>query len=80
MFVLSANNQHYLDAEISESLTETSFYRALGLAVGTVSVIDRDGVCWTRIWYDFAANDNIFIMYHVHGVVLPGASLSLMNL
>ena len=46
----AANNQHNLDAEISDVLTETSFYKAIVLARGTVSVVDSDGKCWTRIW------------------------------
>ena len=47
----AANNQHNIDAEISDILTETSFYKAMVLAQGTISVIDSNGVCWTRIWY-----------------------------
>ena len=46
-----------MDAEISDVLTETSFYKAMVLAKGTVSVIDRNGTCWTRIWC-------IFELYH----------------
>ena len=45
-----ANNQHNLAGEISEDLSQTSFYRAMRLARGTVSVIDAGGVAFSRIW------------------------------
>jgi len=45
-----ANNQHSLEAEIKEDLEMTSFFLALTAAKGTVSVIDRKGVCFSRIW------------------------------
>merc|ERR1711865_656455 len=38
-------------------LTETSFYKAMALARGTLSVVDSNGVCWERIWC-------IFELYH----------------
>lgn len=45
-----ANNQHDLTAEISDDLSQTSFYRAMRLARGTVSVIDSSAGCFDRIW------------------------------
>jgi hypothetical protein len=44
--------EHKLAEEIGgeKSLAETSFSAALKLAKGTISVIDRDGMSWTRIW------------------------------
>lgn len=39
-----ANNQHAVGADISGSLAETSFAKAMRLANGTVSVVDADGV------------------------------------
>ena len=45
-----ANNQHKLDGEISDDLTQTSFFRAMRLAWGTVSVVDRGAVSYSRIW------------------------------
>ena len=48
-----ANNQHKLDQEIGDGdqpLSETSFFRAMKLARGTVSVVDANGMSWTRIW------------------------------
>ena len=45
-----ANNQHDLTAEISDDLMQTSFYRAMRLAQGTLSVIDASAGCFDRIW------------------------------
>eukprot|EP00658_Telonema_sp_P-2_P010470 TRINITY_DN13949_c0_g1_i5.p1 TRINITY_DN13949_c0_g1~~TRINITY_DN13949_c0_g1_i5.p1 ORF type:complete len:435 (-),score=75.46 TRINITY_DN13949_c0_g1_i5:331-1635(-) len=46
-----ALNQHRLGDEIgSTRLEETPFYRALTMSRGTVSVLDSNGVCWSRIW------------------------------
>ena len=45
-----ANNQHKLDGEISDDLTQTSFFRAMRLAWGTVSGVDRGAVSYSRIW------------------------------
>jgi len=45
-----ANNQWKLGEEISSTLTETTFYKALTRAQGTVVVADRGGVVYTRVW------------------------------
>jgi hypothetical protein len=46
-----ANNQHKLDAEISGgSLAETSFALVMQISRGTVSVVDKNGTSWSRIW------------------------------
>merc|ERR1712166_313193 len=47
-----ANNQHKLDEEIGtgKSLAQTSFCLAMNLARGTISVVDANGVSWSRIW------------------------------
>lgn len=46
-----ANNQHELGADVSSlALEMTSFYRALHLAKGTVSVIDKTGAYFSRVW------------------------------
>ena len=44
--------EHKLDDEIgaNKSLAETSFALAMRLARGTVSVVDANGVSWSRIW------------------------------
>jgi hypothetical protein len=34
-----------------ERLEETSFYRAMMLSRGTVSVLDPNGICFSRIWW-----------------------------
>jgi len=52
-----ANNQHKISEEISEDLSQTSFYKAMRLSKGTVSVIDDNGECFGRIWC-------IFELYH----------------
>ena len=45
-----ANNQWALGAALDVELEQTSFHKALTLAVGTVSVLDRKGVTYTRVW------------------------------
>ena len=45
-----ANNQWDLQAELVDDLAQTSFRKALDLANGTISVVDPDGVCFTRVW------------------------------
>ena len=45
-----ANNQHELGLEISNDPRQTSFFRAMGLARGTVSVLDRGAITFSRIW------------------------------
>ena len=46
------NNQHNLKAEVGAPLQQTSFYRAMTSAScrGTVVVLDKAGVTFTRIW------------------------------
>ena len=46
----SANNQHNLASEIVQDLAQTSFARAMGMAKGTVSVVDSSAKCFERIW------------------------------
>ena len=45
-----ANNQWKLDDALTEDPGETSFHKAMALADGTVSVLDKDGKVFTRIW------------------------------
>jgi len=71
-----ANNQHALSCAVTKDPKDTSFYNAMQLAEGTVSVIDGDGVCFTRIWCCFevyislmnfaAARDYKYDIYTVH--------------
>ena len=50
--LISANNQWKLHEEIAqERLEDTSFYRAMMLSRGTVSVLDPEGICFSRIWW-----------------------------
>ena len=48
-----ANNQHDLSAEVTEDPAQTSFRKAIDLAQGTISIVDTNAVCFTRIWCDF---------------------------
>ena len=48
-----ANNQHDLASVNAPTLEETSFYKALKLAEGTVSILDRDGMCFKRVWCSY---------------------------
>ena len=46
-----ANRQFDLASEISgDSLEDTSFFRAMRIARGTISIIDEEGKVFTRIW------------------------------
>jgi len=45
-----ANNQWELGADLSSDPADTSFRKAIQLAAGTVSVLDREAVCYTRVW------------------------------
>mmetsp|Transcript_47418 Transcript_47418/g.103745 ORF Transcript_47418/g.103745 Transcript_47418/m.103745 type:complete len:690 (-) Transcript_47418:162-2231(-) len=50
-----ANRQHSLAQELVEDPKQTSFYKAMQLAVGTLVILDRDGpaIAFTRIWCAF---------------------------
>ena len=48
-----ANNQHDLASVNAPTLEETSFYKALKLATGTVSILDPDGQCFKRVWCSY---------------------------
>ena len=48
-----ANNQHNLAAEIADELSQTSFYRAMRLSRGTVSIVDEKAIVYSRIWCVF---------------------------
>eukprot|EP00931_Biecheleriopsis_adriatica_P008138 TRINITY_DN109368_c0_g1_i1.p1 TRINITY_DN109368_c0_g1~~TRINITY_DN109368_c0_g1_i1.p1 ORF type:complete len:800 (+),score=154.80 TRINITY_DN109368_c0_g1_i1:124-2523(+) len=48
-----ANNQWDIEVEIVTDPAETSFRKALDIAVGTVSVVDPDAVTYTRIWCSY---------------------------
>ncbi|CAE7298463.1 abpC, partial [Symbiodinium necroappetens] len=45
-----ANNQWAVHQEIGADPATSSFQRAMGRAAGTVSIVDRDAVCYTRVW------------------------------
>lgn len=36
--------------QATKDLMETSFFRAMKLSKGTVSIVDTNGVSWSRIW------------------------------
>ena len=38
-----------------DDLSQTSFHRALALAEGTVSILDREGTVFTRVWCCYEA-------------------------
>lgn len=46
-----ANNQHHVD--LGATLKESPFYAAMKLCRGAVSIVDPDGVTWSRIWCVF---------------------------
>jgi len=45
-----ANNQWAVHQDIGADPATSSFQRAMGRAAGTVSILDRDAVCYTRVW------------------------------
>mmetsp|Transcript_136563 Transcript_136563/g.436896 ORF Transcript_136563/g.436896 Transcript_136563/m.436896 type:complete len:749 (+) Transcript_136563:131-2377(+) len=45
-----ANNQWKVDAEMADNPEDTSFRKAMALSVGTVSVLDTQQKCYTRVW------------------------------
>ena len=51
-----ANNQWELEDAISDDPGKTSFHRALRLSMGTVAVLDRAGVIFSRIWCCYEAH------------------------
>lgn len=48
-----ANNQHNIGSEISSDPTQSSFFKAMEIAVGTLSIIDHKAVSLSRIWCCF---------------------------
>ena len=49
----SANNQWKLSGELTKDPEDTSFFKALRLSKGTVSILDKGGVVFTRVWCSF---------------------------
>lgn len=45
-----ANNQWNVSDEIGEDPSNSSFRRAMRKAAGTVSIVDKDAKCYTRVW------------------------------
>ena len=45
-----ANNQWALGDALTDDPGQTSFHKAMALAEGTVSVVDKEGIVFTRIW------------------------------
>ena len=45
-----ANNQWNVEGELSDDPAQSSFRKALELAEGTVSILDRNGVVFSRVW------------------------------
>lgn len=54
-----ANNQHNLAAEIADDLNQTSFFRAMRLSRGTVSIVDDKAIVYSRIWCVFELYSSI---------------------
>ena len=47
---VAANNQWKLGEELVDDLALTSFRKALQQAEGTLSILDRNGTVFTRVW------------------------------
>mmetsp|Transcript_118865 Transcript_118865/g.337006 ORF Transcript_118865/g.337006 Transcript_118865/m.337006 type:complete len:699 (+) Transcript_118865:101-2197(+) len=45
-----ANNQWALAGDVVEDPNQSSFRKAMQVSLGTVSILDMDTVCYTRIW------------------------------
>lgn len=48
-----ANNQWALGEAVTVDPAESSFFKAMELTQGTVSIIDERAVCYTRIWCSY---------------------------
>ena len=48
-----ANNQWDLASVNAPTLEETSFYKALKLAEGAISILDKGGMCFKRVWCSY---------------------------
>ncbi|CAB9503820.1 expressed unknown protein [Seminavis robusta] len=48
-----SNNQHVISDELGENPKCSSFFRALQLVEGVVSIMDANMVCFSRIWCGF---------------------------
>ena len=46
-------SQHNIVSELSTDPTQSSFFKAMQLAVGTLSIIDGEAYAYTRIWCSF---------------------------
>lgn len=51
-----ANNQWELGEAIADDPGKTTFHRALSLAQGTVAVLDKEGIIFSRIWCCYEAH------------------------
>ena len=45
-----ANNQWDLGGDVTNDPANSSFWRALDQAEGMISVIDKNAICFTRVW------------------------------
>lgn len=45
-----ANNQWDLQTDVTADPAKSSFRKAIDLAVGTLSILDKPGMCYTRVW------------------------------
>lgn len=62
---MCGSNQHRLGEEIGHAaLSETAFARAMNLASGTLSVVDKNGVCFSRIWCELPSYLVLRLLHH----------------
>jgi hypothetical protein len=50
-----ANNQWRLDDALTDDPSKTSFHEAMSIVDGTVSVVDKGGIIYSRIWCGYEA-------------------------
>lgn len=53
------SNQWTLGNDVTADPSQSSFRKAMGLANGTVSVMDKNAVCFTRVWCVFEIAESI---------------------
>ena len=45
-----ANRQWSLAGDVTDDPSQTSFHRAMRLSFGTIAIVDRNGMYFSRVW------------------------------
>ena len=66
---MAANNQHDLGSDVTKDPKNSSFFRAMALARGTVSIVDRNAVTYSRIWCGFEVSMSLQLADYLYDMV-----------